>query len=97
VDEANGFGADDRLRLAAARLVVLDAVVKALDRRAGVMEVASTSENADAARRELSRLLDVPEVGANAVLELQVRRYTMQEARRVRAERDEVLAVLQSR
>ncbi len=61
------------------------------------MEVASTSENADAARRELSRLLDVPEVGANAILELQVRRYTMQEARRVRAERDEVLAVLQSR
>jgi DNA gyrase/topoisomerase IV subunit A len=85
------------LRLAAARLVVLDAVVKALDRRAGVVEVASTSENADAARRELSRLLDVPEVGANAVLELHVRRYTMQEARRVRAERDEVLAVLQSR
>lgn len=89
---------DDGLRHAAAkaRLVVLDAVVKALDRRAEVLEAVSRSESTDAARCELMRLLDVTQVGADAVLELQVRRYSQWEVRRVRAERDEAQALLES-
>jgi len=77
-----------------ARLIVLDAIVKALDRRVEVLDLVVASENADTARRKLIRLLDTTDSGANAILELSVRRYTQGEVQRIRAERDAARARL---
>lgn len=83
---------DVESRRAAERFGLLDAIVTALDRRAEVLEVISASEDANTARRGLIQVLAVTEMGASAILELQMRRYTRAKTRRVRAERDDASA-----
>ena len=72
------------------RLVIVDALCAAQDRRAEVMTVVASSQDAAEATTRLVRLLDLPEErGATAVLDMQVRRWTWREherMERVRAE-----------
>jgi len=92
-------GTDDhaiRKETTAARLQILDALVTALDRRGEMLAVVSDAEDTDAARRTLIDLLGVNEVGADAILELPVRRLPRREAQRVRDERDTMRTALGS-
>jgi len=89
-------GSDDAIRKdrAEARLQILDALVTALDRRGEVLAAVFEAEDTEVARRAVIDLLGVSELGADAVLELQVRRLSRRETQRIRAERDEMRAAL---
>lgn len=62
-------------------LMILDALVRAMDRRDEVFQMIEDSEDVDEARRRVGQLLGVGEVGARAVLDLQVRRLTRDQRR----------------
>lgn len=72
------------------RLEILDAFVLALERRTDVFEVIAASESAEVAHRRLMELLNVSEIAAIAVLDLQARRFAKLEASRIRRERDDM-------
>mgnify|MGYP000238492772 FL=1 len=57
-------------------LMILDALLRAMDRRDEVFQMIEDSENVDEARRGVGQLLGVDELGSRAVLDLQVRRLT---------------------
>ncbi len=73
-----------------ARLDILTAIERALDRRTEVFEVvARSAEPADAAAA-VGRLLDVEPSGAEAVLALQLRRFSSSERAKISSELDEL-------
>ena len=91
-----GVDDDERDRLEH-RLQLLDALCAAQDRRTEVMAEVAASQDVDEAVARIARLLDLTdEQAANAVLDRQVRSFTVQERERVEAVRAEVRAQLEA-
>ena len=57
-------------------LMILEALVQAMDRRDELFQVIEDSEDVDEAIRRVGHLLGVGTVGSRAVLDLQARRFT---------------------
>ena len=58
------------------QLMIVEALVQAMDRRDEVFQVIDDSEDVDEAIRRVGQLLGVGEVPSRAVLDMQVRRFT---------------------
>ena len=74
------------------RLEILNAIMAGLDRRTELMAVVEAAPDHDTARRDVMKLLHVSELGANAVLAMQIRRFTVREREKIRRELNEVEA-----
>jgi len=72
-----------RLRKAEERAHILRALLKALDQLDAVIALIRGSESADAARGGLMTLLDIDEVQATAILDMQLRRLAALERQRI--------------
>ena len=72
-----------RLRKAEERAHILRALLKALDQLDAVIALIRGSESADAARGGLMTLLDIDEVQATAILDMQLRRIAALERQRI--------------
>ncbi|MEU2627212.1 MULTISPECIES: DNA gyrase subunit A [Kitasatospora] len=81
-----------RLRKAEERAHILRALLKALDQIDAVIALIRASESADAARTGLMGLLQIDELQANAILEMQLRRLAALESARILSEHDELQA-----
>ena len=75
-----------RLRRAEARAHILRALLKAIDQLDAVIALIRASESADAARGGLMELLDIDEVQATAILDMQLRRLAALERQRLQDE-----------
>lgn len=71
-------------------LMILDALLRAMDRRDEVFQILEDSEDVDEARRRVGQLLGVGELGSRVVLDLQARRF-VRDQRRALASRAEEL------
>jgi DNA gyrase subunit A len=88
-----------QLRRAEERAHILRALAKALDRMDDVIALIRGSASAEAARSELMALLDIDEVQAVAILDMQLRRLAALERQRIMdelAEREREIAELQA-
>ncbi|MCE1180174.1 MAG: DNA gyrase subunit A [Micrococcales bacterium] len=72
-------------------LEVLDALLAAIDRRSEVMAAIADSDDTEAAVAVIAQLLDVDEIPATAVANLQWRRFTRGERARIARQRQELL------
>src|SRR5207253_5876804 len=72
-----------RLRKAEERAHILRGYAKALDQLDAVIALIRSSESADAARGGLMELLDIDEVQATAILDMQLRRLAALERQRI--------------
>ncbi|MFB4193246.1 DNA gyrase subunit A [Streptomyces carpaticus] len=81
-----------RLRKAEERAHILRGLLKALDAIDEVIALIRRSDTADVARGGLMRLLEIDEIQANAILEMQLRRLAALERQRITAEHDELQA-----
>jgi DNA gyrase subunit A len=72
-----------RLRKAEERAHILRALAKALDQLDAVIALIRGAESADAAREGLMQLLDIDEVQATAILDMQLRRLAALERQRI--------------
>jgi DNA gyrase subunit A len=81
-----------RLRKAQERAHILVALLKAQDRIDEVIALIRASESAEAARTGLMQLLDIDEIQATAILDMQLRRLAALERQRLQAEYDELMA-----
>jgi DNA gyrase subunit A len=72
-----------QLRKAEERAHILRALLKALDQLDAVIALIRASESADAARGGLMELLDIDEVQATAILDMQLRRLAALERQRI--------------
>jgi len=80
---------EDTLRL-------VDALVKAVDRREEVFYVVEDSEDQDEAIRRLMELLELDEMSCRAVLDTQLRRFTHEQRRLIAAHAEEIRSSLSS-
>ncbi|MCX6500246.1 MAG: DNA gyrase subunit A [Arthrobacter sp.] len=64
-------------------LMILDALLRAMDRRDEVFQVIEDSEDEDEARRRVGQLLGVDDLGSRVVLDMQVRRLTRDQCQRL--------------
>jgi DNA gyrase subunit A len=88
-----------QLRRAEERAHILRALAKALDRMDDVIALIRASASAEAARSELMALLDIDEVQAVAILDMQLRRLAALERQRIMdelADREREIADLQA-
>lgn len=76
------------------RLQILEALVSATARRAEVLQVIGDAANAPEAVAAVRELLGVSQVAAEAVVDLQLRRFTEKERERLTATLDEFRASL---
>lgn len=83
--------ARDLLRSIDEQLLIYGAIESALDNRHAVMDVLEAAVDAEDARQHLGRLLQIDEVGTQAVLDLQFRRLTARERQKVAERRTELL------
>src|ERR671920_2304807 len=81
-----------RLRKAEERAHILRALLKAIDQLDAVIALIRASESADAARGGLMQLLDIDEVQATAILDMQLRRLAALERQRILDELAEIEA-----
>ncbi|MGW7292890.1 DNA gyrase subunit A [Streptomyces xiamenensis] len=81
-----------RLRKAEERAHILRGLLKALDAIDEVIALIRRSDTADVARGGLMRLLEIDEIQANAILEMQLRRLAALERQRIIGEHDELQA-----
>jgi DNA gyrase subunit A len=81
-----------RLRKAQERAHILIALLKAQDRIDEVIALIRSSESAEAARTGLMTLLEIDEVQATAILDMQLRRLAALERQRLQDEYDELMA-----
>lgn len=90
---------DERVRrLEQERLDLLSALARAQSRGGEVIAVVASCGSDDEARTALAALLDLTSpVQADAVMDMQVRRFTTPNVERIRIEIDERLAGLDSR
>src|SRR5687767_14176443 len=79
-----------RLRKAEERAHILRGYAKALDQLDAVIALIRSSESADAARTGLMRLLDVDEIQATAILDMQLRRLAALERQKILDELAEI-------
>jgi DNA gyrase subunit A len=77
----------DRMR---DRLAILDAMSTVMERRQELMDVVASAADGDAARGEVSTRFGFSEVQALAVLDLQVRRFSERERRRIVEQAEEM-------
>ncbi|MCI2240546.1 DNA gyrase subunit A [Paenibacillus sp. TRM 82003] len=80
-----------RLRKAEERAHILRALLKALDALDEVIALIRASATVEAARDGLMQLLDIDEVQARAILEMQLRRLAALERQRITDEHDELM------
>ena len=76
------------------QLMVVDALVRAIDHRDEVFRVIEDSEDADEAIRRVGQLLGVGELGSRVVLDLQFRRLTRDQRRALASEAEELRSKL---
>ncbi|WP_448621933.1 DNA gyrase subunit A [Geodermatophilus sp. URMC 65] len=81
-----------RLRKAEERAHILRGLAKALDQLDAVIALIRSSESADAARSGLMELLDIDEIQATAILDMQLRRLAALERQRIMDELAEIEA-----
>lgn len=81
-----------RLRKAQERAHILTALLKALDAIDEVIALIRASATVDEARSGLMGLLEIDEIQANAILEMQLRRLAALERQKITAEYDELMA-----
>jgi len=81
-----------RLRKAEERMHILRAYLKALDALDEVIALIRASANADDAREGLKKLLDIDDLQARAILEMQLRRLAALERQQIIDEADQLLA-----
>jgi DNA gyrase subunit A len=72
-----------RLRKAEERAHILRALLKALDQLDAVIQLIRSSESAEVARTGLMQLLDIDEIQATAILDMQLRRLAALERQRI--------------
>lgn len=77
-------------------LRLLDSLVKAVDRREDVFQVVDDSEDQDEAIRRLVELLELDEVSCQAILDMQLRRFTREQRRAIAAQAEEIRSSLSS-
>lgn len=82
---------DQRIR---DQLMVVDALVRAIDRRDEVFQVVEDSEDEDEAIRRVAQLLGVDEFGGRVVLALQLRRLTRHQRQALACEAEELRSKL---
>jgi DNA gyrase/topoisomerase IV subunit A len=75
-------------------LRVVDALVKAADRREEVFHVVEDSEDFDEARRRLMELFELDELSCRAILDMQVRGFTRERRRLIAAHAEELRSSL---
>jgi DNA gyrase/topoisomerase IV subunit A len=75
-------------------LMILDALVKAMDRRDEVFQMIEDSEDRDEAMRRVGQLLGVGELGSRAVLDLQARRFTRDQRQALASRAEELRSKL---
>jgi DNA gyrase subunit A len=80
-----------RLRKAEERAHILRALLKALDAIDEVIATIRRSDTTEAARIGLMALLEIDEIQANAILEMQLRRLAALERQRIQDEHDELM------
>jgi DNA gyrase subunit A len=83
------------LRKAEERIHILRGYLKALDQLDAVIALIRNSESADSARGGLMTLLEIDEVQAVAILDLQLRRLAALERQRIVDEHDEIAAEIE--
>ncbi|MDP9999046.1 DNA gyrase subunit A [Pseudarthrobacter sulfonivorans] len=71
-------------------LMILEALVQAMDRRDEVFQVIEDSEDVDEAIRRVGQLLGVGALGSRAVLDLQARRFTRDQRQRSASRAEEL-------
>jgi DNA gyrase subunit A len=81
-----------RLRKAEERAHILRGLLKALDAIDEVIALIRASDTVDVARRGLMELLEIDEIQANAILEMQLRRLAALERQKIVDEYDELMA-----
>jgi DNA gyrase/topoisomerase IV subunit A len=85
---------DDEERHARQELMILDALLQAMDRRDEVLQIIEDSEDFDEARRRVGQLLGVGEIGSRAVLDMQFRRLTRDQRRALATRAEELRSTL---
>jgi DNA gyrase subunit A len=81
---------DDQRRLALQRIGILDAMITVVGSRDRLFAIVGDASDAEAARVAVMREFNLDEAEATAVLDLQVRRFTAAERRRLTDERDQL-------
>ncbi|NMM91304.1 hypothetical protein B2J88_44575 [Rhodococcus sp. SRB_17] len=72
------------------RLELVTAIAAGMDRRSELITVVGEASDHDGARRAVMDLLGVTEMGAAAVLAMQVRRFSVQERKNIRLEQSQI-------
>ncbi|ORC17756.1 hypothetical protein BXO91_27080 (plasmid) [Rhodococcus qingshengii] len=72
------------------RLELVTAIAAGIDRRSELITVVGEASDHDGARRAVMDLLGVTETGADAVLAMQVRRFSAQERKNIRLEQSQI-------
>ncbi|MBP2527262.1 hypothetical protein [Rhodococcus sp. PvP104] len=72
------------------RLELLTAIAAGMDRRSELIAAVGEASDRDGARRAVMDLLGVTEMGADAVLAMQVRRFSVQERKNIRLEQSQI-------
>lgn len=85
---------DEDERQARQELMILDALVQAMDRRDEVFQMIEDSEDGDEAIRRVGQLLGVGELGSRAVLDLQARRFTRDQRQALASRAEELRSKL---
>lgn len=72
------------------QLMIVEALVQAMDRRDEVFQVIEDSEDLDEAIRRVGQLLGVGEVPSRAVLDMQARRFTRDQRQAIASHAEEL-------
>ncbi|MDQ0664520.1 DNA gyrase/topoisomerase IV subunit A [Arthrobacter ulcerisalmonis] len=87
-------GMDEDERHTRDELATLEALLQALERRDEVFQVVDDSENVDEAIRRVGELLGIGAVASRAVIDLQVRRFTLSQRRTMASRAGELRSML---
>lgn len=85
-----GPDVEEQVRSLREYLAIYEALVAAQDRRREVFDVVESAQNTDVAIAALSNLLGIGGTGALAVMDMQLRRLTVDERSKIRERCDEV-------
>ena len=85
---------DEAERHAREELMVLDALVQAMDRRDEVFQMIENSEDVEEPMRRVGQLLGVGKLPSRAVLDLQARRFTRDQRQALASRAEELRPTL---